>query len=101
MNYRHGTLTVNLSVSDPRRTSVEMRLVDAQGKEAANPVKATGAFVSGRFYVENARKWSAEDPYLYRKSGLGLISERPSRSTPTTMQPFWRMFVSRSTFPSR
>ncbi|MBQ2194684.1 MAG: DUF4981 domain-containing protein, partial [Bacteroidales bacterium] len=66
VNYRHGTLTVNLSVSDPRRTSVEMRLVDAQGKEAANPVKATGAFVSGRFYVENARKWSAEDPYLYQ-----------------------------------
>lgn len=66
VNYRHGTLTVNLSVSDPRRTSVEMRLVDAQGKEAANPVKATGAFVSGRFYVENAHKWSAEDPYLYQ-----------------------------------
>ena len=65
-NYRNGTLSVNVNVSDFRRTSVELTLTDAEGNSVANPLKATGAFVSARFYVENPRKWSAEDPYLYK-----------------------------------
>ena len=65
-NYRDGSLSVNVTVSDFRRTSVELRLFDAEGKMVADPVKATGSFVSGRFYVENPHKWSAEEPYLYR-----------------------------------
>ena len=65
-NYRDGTLSVNLTVSDYRRTRVEMHLYDAEGREVADPVRATGSFVAGRFYVPNPRKWSAEDPYLYR-----------------------------------
>ena len=64
--YRDGQLTVNLSVSDFRRTRVEMRLFDADGKEAAQSLSATGKFVNGRFTVPNVHKWSAEDPYLYR-----------------------------------
>ena len=65
-NYRNGTLSVNVSVSDAQRTSVEMRLRDAKGKEVADPVRSTGTFVNGRFEVENPHKWSAEDPYLYQ-----------------------------------
>ena len=57
-NYRNGTLSVNVNVSDFRRTSVELTLTDAEGNSVANPLKATGAFVSARFYVENPRKWS-------------------------------------------
>ena len=64
--YRNGTLAVNVSVSDYRRTSVAMQLLDAEGNEAAEPLQATGSFVSGRFYVDNPHKWSAEDPYLYQ-----------------------------------
>ena len=64
--YRDGTLSVNMTVSEYKRTRVEMRLFDAQGKEVADPVQATGSFVAGRFYVQNPHKWSAEEPYLYR-----------------------------------
>ena len=64
--YRDGTLAVNVRVSDFRRTNVEMRLLDAEGNEVVAPLQATGSFVSGRLYVENPRKWSAEDPYLYQ-----------------------------------
>ena len=64
--YRDGTLNVNVTVSNYARTSVEMQLRDAAGQEVGMPVKAEGSFVSGRFYVENPRKWSAEDPYLYQ-----------------------------------
>ena len=64
--YRNGTLAVNVKVSDFRRTSVEMRLLDAAGQPVADPVQATGTFVSGRFYLDNPHKWSAEDPYLYQ-----------------------------------
>ena len=64
--YHDGTLSVNVTVSDYRKTSVEMQLFDAEGNEAGKAVKASGTFVSGRFYVDNPRKWSAEDPYLYR-----------------------------------
>ena len=65
-NLRDGTLAVNVTVSEYKRTRVEMELADADGNQVANPVKASGAFVSGRFYVDNPRKWSAEDPYLYK-----------------------------------
>ena len=65
-NYRNGMLSVNLSISDFRRTRVEMRLMDAEGKEAAPSLSTTGAYVNGRFEVPDVRKWSAEDPYLYR-----------------------------------
>ena len=64
--YRNGTLSVSLAVSDFRRTSVELKLLDATGKEAAPAVTATGAFVNARFEVPDAHTWSAEDPYLYR-----------------------------------
>ena len=64
--YRDGTLAVNVRVSDFRRTNVEMQLLDAEGNEVVAPLQATGSFVSGRLYVENPRKWSAEDPYLYQ-----------------------------------
>ena len=64
--YRDGTLTVNATVSDYRKTRMEMRLYDAEGQEVADPVNAVGSFVVGRFFVENPHKWSAEDPYLYR-----------------------------------
>ena len=64
--YKDGTLTVNVTVADFKRTRVEMHLLDAKGKKAAEPVKASGAFLVGRFFVENVHKWSAEDPYLYR-----------------------------------
>ena len=65
-NYRNGTLTVNVTVADFKKTHVEMHLYDAKGKKAADPVKATGAFLIGRFFVDNVHKWTAEDPYLYR-----------------------------------
>ncbi|MBR0500987.1 MAG: DUF4981 domain-containing protein [Bacteroidales bacterium] len=65
-NLRDGTLAVNVTVSEYKRTRVEMELTDADGNQVANPVKASGAFVSGRLYVDNPRKWSAEDPYLYK-----------------------------------
>ena len=65
-NYKDGTLTVNVTVSDYKKTNVEMQLFDARGKKAADPVKASGSFLVGRFFVENVHKWSAEDPYLYR-----------------------------------
>jgi len=64
--YQNGTLSVNVRVSDYRRTRVEMQLFDAEGNAVSEAVKATGTFVSGRLFVENPRKWSAEDPYLYR-----------------------------------
>ena len=65
-DYRNGTLSVNVSVPNFARTGVEMHLYDAAGQEVGTPVQAAGSFVSGRFYVENVHKWSAEDPYLYR-----------------------------------
>ena len=65
-DYRNGTLAVNVKVSDYRRTSVEMRLLDAAGQPVADPVQAAGTFVSGRFYLDQPHKWSAEDPYLYQ-----------------------------------
>ena len=64
--YRDGTLSVNLVVSDHRRTRVEMQLFDAEGREVGDLVKGRGIFVTGRFSLANPRKWSAEDPYLYR-----------------------------------
>ena len=75
-NYRNGTLQVNVSVSDYRRTRVEMHLFDADGKEVADPVQASGAFVGGRFYVDNPHKWSAETPYLYQLSVKLLDGKR-------------------------
>ena len=64
--YRDGTLSVNLSVANYARTSVVMQLYDAAGQAVGTPVQAAGNFVSGRIYVPDPRKWSAEDPYLYR-----------------------------------
>ena len=64
--YRNGTLSVNLTLSDFRRTRVEMHLLDEEGKEAAPSVSATGAYVNGRFEVPDVHKWNAEEPYLYR-----------------------------------
>ena len=64
--YRNGTLSVNVAVSDYRRTQVELTLLDAEGKEAAPRITATGARMNGRFSVPSAHLWSAEDPYLYR-----------------------------------
>ena len=63
--YRNGTLSVSLAVSDYRRTSVELKLTDAAGKEAAPAIKTTGSFVNARFEVPDVHLWSAEDPYLY------------------------------------
>ena len=65
-SFRKGTLSVNLAVSDYRKTQVELTLLDAEGKEAAPRITTTGARVNGRFEVPNAHLWSAEDPYLYR-----------------------------------
>ena len=65
-NYRSGTLQVNVTVPDYRRTRVEMLLFDAEGKEASESVKGSGDFVGGRFYLDNPHKWSAETPYLYQ-----------------------------------
>lgn len=66
-NYRNGTLSVRVQLSDPRKTEVEMRLYDAQGKEVGTPVHTIGDSVTeGLLAVDNPRKWSAEDPYLYR-----------------------------------
>ena len=64
--YRDGTLTVNLSVSNYARSSVEMQLYDAEGQAVGAPIQTSGSFMSGRIYVQNPRKWSAEDPYLYK-----------------------------------
>ena len=65
-HYLDGTLSVNVNVSDYRRTQVEMQLFDPSGYSVTEVVKASGSFVSCRLYVENPRKWSAEDPYLYQ-----------------------------------
>ena len=64
--YRNGTLSVNVNVSDYRKTSVELQLFDAEGKAVTDPVSNTGSFISSRLYVDNPHKWSAEDPYLYK-----------------------------------
>jgi len=65
-SYRDGTLSVNVAVVNFARTSVEMRLFDAEGVEVAEPVKASGSFINGRFSVPGVQLWSAETPYLYR-----------------------------------
>ena len=64
--YRNGSLSVNAVIPDFRRTTLEMHLYDAEGKEAAPAVIASGAYINGRFEVPDVHKWSAEDPYLYR-----------------------------------
>ena len=65
-DYKDGVLSVSLKLSDSRRTRVEMRLLDASGESAAEPVSATGLFIKGSFSVPDAHRWSAEDPYLYQ-----------------------------------
>lgn len=63
---RNGRLSVSLQVPDARRTRVELRLSDAEGNEACGPLLLEGPSVQGLLNIENPRKWSAEDPYLYR-----------------------------------
>lgn len=64
--YRKGTLSVNVTVSDSRKTTVEMTLSDMAGNPVASPVKGQGLGVNGLFEVKNVQKWSAEYPYLYK-----------------------------------
>jgi len=77
-SYRDANLRVRVTVTNKghetaRAHSVEMRLLDAQGKDAIGPQLAPIA-VSGEDSVEvsisapiaNPKKWTAETPYLYR-----------------------------------
>ena len=65
-NYRDGSLMVNVRLSDSRKTKVDMQLFDAEGVQVAFASSPTGSFISQHLDVPAPRKWSAEDPYLYR-----------------------------------
>ena len=66
-DYRNGTLAVRMQLSDARKTQVDMRLFDAQGREVGTPVQLPGSpEVEASFSIDDPHKWSAEDPYLYR-----------------------------------
>lgn len=75
--YRNATLDVNLSMKGSGQ--VELRLLDADGRQVAGKtVKASGKSTV-TMDVENPRKWTAETPYLYTlqaslKTG-GKVSE--------------------------
>ena len=60
-NYKNGSLNVSLSVKGSG--NVDLKLLDATGKQVAmSTIKGSGNVV---IHVENPYKWSAEIPYLY------------------------------------
>ena len=65
-NYRDGSLQVKVTLSDDRRTKVDLQLLDATGQPVAAASGLSGRAVSQQFDVSAPRKWSAEDPYLYQ-----------------------------------
>ncbi|MCR5709974.1 MAG: DUF4981 domain-containing protein [Bacteroidales bacterium] len=65
-NYRDGSLDLNISTTENRKASLEIKLQDAAGKTVAEVTTPAGTAVKQRLDVPEPRKWSAEDPYLYK-----------------------------------
>jgi len=76
--YKDATLEVlvkvrNYSAEEKRGLSVELELLDAEGKPVAGPLSqrveavkpGEEVYLSFQCPVESPRKWCAEDPYLY------------------------------------
>lgn len=75
--YRGASIEIETQLSSAAAVSVSCKLFDAQGEPVAQSLSATndkpidekGSWADRAFNqltLENPRKWSAEDPYLYR-----------------------------------
>lgn len=63
-NYRDATLRVDVKLN--AKADVTLSLLDADGKEIVNKIKAGEGSISFEIPVKNPHKWTAETPYLYQ-----------------------------------
>lgn len=71
-NYKNGILNINVKASQAS-AKVDIQLFDSEGKQIANAKESVNKTIT--LNVENPKKWSAEEPNLY-KLQLSLLDSK-------------------------
>ena len=64
-NYTNGLLTYDISTALGKGTTLDLELLDAQGKLVASAKDVDATAAKGSLTVRGAKGWTAETPYLY------------------------------------
>ncbi|MBI4891265.1 MAG: DUF4981 domain-containing protein [Acidobacteria bacterium] len=81
--YKDATLTVKAEVLNPVNCTLSLELLDAAGAAAGKASAPCAANVTLNLAVVNAKKWTAETPYLYR----ALLSVKDSAGAAVEVIP--------------